>query len=188
MAKVLLGEPDFLILDEPTNHLDLEMIERLEEYLTKSNITLFMVTHDRYFLEMVCTDIFELDRGKLYIYHGSYQEYLMKKADRISLENRNLHNMKQLYKSELERVRKMPRARQSKSIDRTNKFQDLHEEFHDKKSTVLAESVKLSLSIENRRLGGKVLRLHKVTKSFGDKKIVDDFSYDFANGERVGIV
>ena len=188
LAKVLVGEPDFLILDEPTNHLDLEMIERLEEYLNKSNITLFMVTHDRYFLEMVCTDIFELDRGKLYIYHGSYQEYLMKKADRISLENRNLHNMKQLYKSELERVRKMPRARQSKSIDRTNKFQDLHEEFHDKKSTVLAESVKLSLSIENRRLGGKVLRLHKVTKSFGDKKIVDDFSYDFANGERVGIV
>ena len=188
LAKVLLGEPDFLILDEPTNHLDLEMIERLEEYLTKSHITLLMVTHDRYFLEMVCTDIFELDRGKLYIYHGSYQEYLMKKADRISLENRNLHNMKQFYKSELERVRKMPRARQSKSIDRTNKFHDLHDEFRDKKSTAISEWVRLSLTIENRRLGGKVLRLHNVSKSFGDKKIVDNFSYDFANGERVGIV
>lgn len=188
LAKVLLGDPDFLILDEPTNHLDLDMIEWLEEYLTKSNITLFMVTHDRYFLEMVCTDIFEIDRGKLYIYHGSYQDYLVKKADRMALENRNLHNMKQLYKSELERVRKMPRARQSKSIDRINKFGDLSDEYKDKKSIAIAEWVKLSLSIENRRLGGKVLRLHKITKAFGDKKIVDNFSYDFANGERVGIV
>lgn len=188
LAKVLLDEPDFLILDEPTNHLDLDMIEWLETYLTKSNITLLMVTHDRYFLERVCTDIYELDRGKLYIYHGSYQEYLTKKSDRLALENRNLHNMKQLYKAELDRMRRWPQWRQSKSIDRKNKFHDLKDEYNDKKSTALTESVRLSLSIENRRLGGKVIRLHNLTKSFGDKKIVDKFSYDFANGERVGIV
>jgi len=111
LAKTLLDEPHFLILDEPTNHLDLEMIERLENYLKKSDMTLLLVTHDRYFLERVCTDIYELDRGKLYMYPGNYEKFLMKKAERHEQEAQVVHHLKMLYKEELYWIRKAPRAR-----------------------------------------------------------------------------
>ena len=109
LAKVLLDEPDFLILDEPTNHLDVEMIEWLEKYLSQSHLTLLMVTHDRYFLDGICTDIIELERGKMYHYNGDYEAYLTKKAEREELEQRALHHMKQLWRKELAWVRKAPR-------------------------------------------------------------------------------
>lgn len=125
LARVLIDEPDFLVLDEPTNHLDLEHIEWLEKYLTKSTMTLLMVTHDRYFLERVCSDIYELDRGVIHSYKGNYANFLTKKSEREEQERSNMHKLKQLYKQELAWIRKAPRARESKAVDREKNFYDL---------------------------------------------------------------
>jgi ATP-binding cassette subfamily F protein uup len=122
---LLIEEPDFLLLDEPTNHLDVVMIERLEDYIRRNDFTVLMVTHDRYFLESVCTDIYELEAGEIHRYAGNYSFFLRKKAERDALEAKELHEMKQLYRKELERIRTAPRARGSKSVYRSKEFYDL---------------------------------------------------------------
>ena len=183
LAIVLISKPDLLILDEPTNHLDLEMIEWLEAFFAKEKITLFMVTHDRYFLERVCNEIIELDQGKLYKYKGNYSYYLQNKEERLALEATNLGKAKSLFKKELEWMRKQPKARTTKSKSRTDDFYAIKEKAHQRRKD---HQVQLEINME--RLGSKILELHKVSKSFGDKKILDGFDYVFKRGERIGII
>ena len=183
LAIVLISKPDLLILDEPTNHLDLEMIEWLESFFAKEKITLFMVTHDRYFLERVCNEIIELDQGKLYKYKGNYSYYLQNKEERLALEATNLSKAKSLFKKELEWMRKQPKARTTKSKSRTDDFFKIKEKAHQRRKD---HQVQLEINME--RLGSKILELHKVHKSFGDKKILDGFDYVFKRGERIGII
>jgi ATP-binding cassette subfamily F protein uup len=183
LAKLLIEEPDFLILDEPTNHLDLDMIEWLEEYLQQPNLTLLMVTHDRYFLDRVCDTMVELEGGQLYRYTGNYAEFLEKKANRAEVETRTLERDKKLFKKELEWVRRMPKARGTKAKARVDKFEDLKEKVSGK---ALKEEVQMD--IKGARLGGKILELHSVCKAYDDLKIVDNFFYKFKKKERVGIV
>ena len=183
LAIVLINKPDLLILDEPTNHLDLEMIEWLEAFFAKEKITLFMVTHDRYFLERVCNEILELDEGKIYKYKGNYSYYLQNKEERLALEATNLGKAKSLFKKELEWMRKQPKARTTKSKSRTDDFYQIKEKAHQRRKD---HQVQLEINME--RLGSKILELHKVSKSFGDKKILERFDYVFKRGERVGII
>ena len=183
LAIVLINKPDLLILDEPTNHLDLEMIEWLEAFFAKEKITLFMVTHDRYFLERVCNEILELDEGKIYKYKGNYSYYLQNKEERLALEATNLGKAKSLFKKELEWMRKQPKARTTKSKSRTDDFYQIKEKAHQRRKD---HQVQLEINME--RLGSKILELHKVSKSFGEKKILDNFEYIFKRGERVGII
>ena len=188
LAKALLDEPDFLILDEPTNHLDVDMIEWLERYLGQSHLTLLMVTHDRYFLDGVCTDIIELARWKMYHYTGDYESYLEKKAEREALEQRALHHLKQLWRKELEWVKKAPRWRWTKSVSREKKFDRIDDSYFDTKATLQQAAKKLTLSVETRRLGSKIIKIHHMKKAFGDKIILKDFSHDFKEWERVWII
>ncbi len=183
LAKLILEEPEFLILDEPTNHLDLDMIEWLEMYLQRASITLFMVTHDRYFLERICSHIVELDEGKLYRYKGSYSDFLEKKTARHVNEAVVLDKTQKLFQKELEWVRRMPKARGTKAKSRVEKFEDIKERAHQKRS-----NDQIQIDIKGARLGSKILELHNVSKSFGDLKIVEDFYYKFRKKERVGIV
>jgi len=182
LAKILIEEPDFLILDEPTNHLDIEMIEWLEQYLSQQNLTLFMVTHDRYFLELVCNEIVELDDGQLYTYRGNYSDYLEKKSMRVQNEKVNLEKTKKLYKKELNWIRRQPQARGTKAKSRVDKFYDIKEKAHKQ----LNED-KVELEIDMARLGSKILECHNVGKAFGDLLIAKGFSYKFKKKERVGI-
>ncbi len=192
LAKILIDEPDVLVLDEPTNHLDLEMITWLEEYLTKPSLTLLMVTHDRYFLERVCNEIIELDRGKLYTYSGNYSDYLYKKSERMQKEHKDMHNLKQLYRRELARVKKAPRARESKSVKRTKDFFELQDQFKTNQTVYKEITKKIEIASadksEQRMLGNKIIQLTKVYKSFDEKKIISDFSHEFRYGERIGIL
>lgn len=183
LAKILIDEPDFLILDEPTNHLDLEMIEWLEEFLEKSNLTLFMVTHDRYFLEIVCNEIIEIDNGTIHVYRGNYSQFLEKKAARHLNEEANLDKMKKLYTKELQWVRRQPKARGTKAKSRVDDFDRIKAAAH--KNVVSDE---MSIHIKATRMGSKILEAHALQKSFGDKVIVDGFSYKFKKGDKVGIV
>jgi ATP-binding cassette subfamily F protein uup len=183
LAKVLIEEPDFLIMDEPTNHLDLEMIEWLEDYLDRANMTLLMVTHDRYFLENVCNVILELDKGILYRHKGNYTYYLEKKAAREENEKSNLQKTRNLFGKELDWIRKQPRARGTKAKSRVEAFSVLKE-----KASKKLDDDKMTITIDMQRVGGKILELHNIKKSFGDKKIIHDFSYKFKDKERVGIV
>ena len=183
LAIVLINKPDLLILDEPTNHLDLEMIEWLEAFFAKEKITLFMVTHDRYFLELVCNEILELDQGKIYKYKGNYSYYLQNKEERLALEATNLGKAKSLFKKELEWMRKQPKARTTKSKSRIDDFYQIKEKAHQRRKD---HQVQLEINME--RLGSKILELHKVSKSFGDKKILERFDYVFKRGERLGII
>ncbi|GAA4976167.1 ABC-F family ATP-binding cassette domain-containing protein [Algibacter aquimarinus] len=183
LANALINKPDLLILDEPTNHLDLEMIEWLEAFFAKENITLFMVTHDRYFLERVCNEIIELDDGKLYNYKGNYSYYLEKREARIELEATETNKAKQLFKKELTWMRRQPKARTTKSKSRINDFADIKHRAHQRRND---HEVQLELNME--RLGSKILEFHKVSKAFKDKTILDGFSYMFQKGERVGII
>ena len=183
LAKLLIAEPDFLILDEPTNHLDLDMIEWLEDFLSQSSLTLFMVTHDRYFLENVCNQIIELDRGVLYTYSGSYSDYLEKKATREYTEAVNLDKTKRLFQKELAWVRRQPKARGTKAKSRVDKFYDIKEEAGKR-----LDDDELNLNIKSARLGSKILEAHALQKSYDDKIIVDGFDYKFKKGEKVGIV
>ena len=183
LAIVLINKPDLLILDEPTNHLDLEMIEWLEAFFAKEKITLFMVTHDRYFLERVCNEILELDEGNLYKYKGNYSYYLQNKEERLALEATNLGKAKSLFKKELEWMRKQPKARTTKSKSRTDDFYEIKEKAHQRRKD---HPIQLEINME--RLGSKILELHKVYKSFGDKKILEGFDYVFKRGERIGII
>ena len=183
LAIVLINKPDLLILDEPTNHLDLEMIEWLEAYFAKEKITLFMVTHDRYFLERVCDEILELDEGKIYKYKGNYSYYLQNKEERLALEATNLGKAKSLFKKELEWMRKQPKARTTKSKSRIDDFHQIKNKAHQRR-----KDHKVQLEINMERLGSKILELHKLQKSFGDKVILDGFDYVFKRGERIGII
>lgn len=183
LAKLILEEPDFLILDEPTNHLDLDMIEWLEEYLQRANLTLFLVTHDRYFLERVCNTIVELERGVLYKYSGNYSDFLEKKALRHENENIELDKSKKLMKKELEWIRRMPKARGTKAKSRVDAFDDIKA-----KATKNLQQQEVQIDIKGQRLGKKILEAHNVGKSFGELKIVEGFDYKFKKGERVGIV
>jgi ATP-binding cassette subfamily F protein uup len=183
LARILLSEPEFIILDEPTNHLDLDMVEWLEEYLKKGNLTLLMVTHDRYFLERVCNQIIELDGGKLYKYSGNYADYLEKKALRIETEGAEWEKNKKLLQRELAWVNRSPQARTTKAKSRVDAFFDLK----DKVGKTKVET-EMQIEIKGQRMGKKVLELHNVSKAFDNKIILDGFSYKFKPMERVGIV
>lgn len=183
LANALINKPDLLVLDEPTNHLDLEMIEWLEEFFAKENITLFMVTHDRYFLERVCNEIIELDEGELYNYKGNYSYYLEKRDARIEQEAVETGKAKQLFKKELDWMRRQPKARTTKSKSRIDDFADIKHKAHQRRND---HQIQLELNME--RLGSKILEFHKVSKAFKDKTILNGFDYTFKKGERVGII
>jgi len=183
LAIILIHKPDLLILDEPTNHLDLEMIEWLENYFKKEKITLFMVTHDRYFLERVCNEIVELDNGGFYTYKGNYSYYLQKKEERITAEQASISKAKNLFSEELEWMRRQPKARTTKSKSRIDDFYKIKEEAHKRR-----DNHKVQLEINMERMGSKILELHNVSKSFGDLQILDKFEYVFKRGERIGII
>lgn len=183
LAICLLMNPDLLILDEPTNHLDLEMIEWLEAYLQKTKLTLFMVTHDRYFLERVCNDIVELDEGIIYRYTGNYSYFLEKKEARLAIEQATVDKAKNLYVKELDWMRRMPQARTTKSKSRIDAFYKTEEVA---KSRRKDHQVQLEINME--RLGSKVVELHKVSKSFGANTVLKSFEYVFQREERVGII
>lgn len=183
LARMLLKKPDFIILDEPTNHLDLDMIEWLEEYFKKEDFTIFMVTHDRYFLERVCNEIIELEDGKLYTYKGNYSYYLDKKEERHQLEATNTGKAQQLYKKELEWMRRQPKARTTKSKSRIEDFHDIK---HRASQRRLDHKVQLELNME--RMGSKIVELHNISKELGGKNLISNFDYNFKKGERVGII
>ena len=183
LANALINKPDLLVLDEPTNHLDLEMIEWLEEFFAKENMTLFMVTHDRYFLERVCNEIIELENGKLYPYKGNYSYYLEKKEARIEQEATEQHKTELLFKKELEWMRRQPKARTTKSKSRIDDFAVIKDKASQRRKD---HEVQLELNME--RVGSKILELHKISKSYPNKPILDKFEYVFQKGERIGII
>ena len=183
LVRLILHDPEFVILDEPTNHLDLDMIEWLEEYLRNPQFTLLMVTHDRYFLDRVCDTIVELDRGKLYRYSGNYTAFLEKKAVRMDNEEIELEKDRKLLKKELDWVNRMPQARTTKAKSRVDGFYELKD-----KVSGASTDKEIQIDIKGQRLGKKVLELHDVTKRYGDKVLVDTFSYKFKPNERVGVV
>lgn len=183
LAKVLIEEPDFLILDEPTNHLDLDTIEWLENHLSSSNTTLFLVTHDRYFLDKVCNRIMELADSKMHRYVGNYAYFLEKKAERAEIEAVTLEKDKSLLKKELEWMRRQPKARTHKATYRENAFYELKEKTSGKRN-----EDKLELSVKSERIGNKIIEIQHVSKSFKDKVIVKEFNYTFKKGDRIGIV
>ncbi|PKQ68090.1 ABC transporter [Labilibaculum manganireducens] len=183
LAKVLITDADFLILDEPTNHLDLEMIEWLEEYLNKSKGTLLMVTHDRYFLDRVCNEIIEIESNTIFTYKGNYSYYLEKRAERIENLNAEVGKAQKLMKTEQEWIRRMPQARGTKAKYRVDAFEDIK-----KKASSGFKETKMDLDIKSARLGNKILELDRLYKSYGDLKILENFSYKFQRGEKIGIV
>ncbi len=183
LANVLITEPDLLILDEPTNHLDLEMTEWLEEYLRRSKLSLFMVTHDRYFLDRVCSDIIEIDRKKIYQYKGGYSYFLEKRQERIIVENAELDHANNLFRRELEWMRRQPQARGTKAKSRVDGFYDLEEKIKQQRET---ESLKLKVNASY--IGTKIFEARYISKRFGDLKIVEDFHYLFNRYEKMGII
>ncbi len=183
MARVLIDLPDLLIMDEPTNHLDLDTIEWLEGFLSTQNTTLLMVTHDRYFLDKVCTEIVELDRGEIFRYKGGYSYFLERKAEREQQLQSTTEKARNLMKKELEWMRRQPKARGTKAKYRIEAFGDLKE-----KAAGKEEVQKLELNIKQTRQGNKVIEVEHIFKKFGDKKIVEDFSYIFKKKDRIGIV
>jgi len=183
LANVLISKPDLIFLDEPTNHLDLEMIEWLENFFAKEKMTLFMVTHDRYFLERVCNEILELDEGTLYSYKGNYTYFLEKKQQRLEQEQASQEKAKNLYVRELDWIRRQPKARTTKSKSRIDDFALIKEQAQKRRREHVVE-----LEIAMQRLGSKIIELHNVVKKFPEKTILDRFSYVFKRGERVGII
>jgi ABC transport system ATP-binding/permease protein len=183
LALLLLDEPELLLLDEPTNHLDVDMIEWLEKYLQQQKITLLMVTHDRYFLDRVCNHILELEDGKLYHHTGNYAYFLEKRAEREAVYNTELSKANKLMKKELEWMRKSPKARTTKSKARITNFDNIKEKATNKKVTQ-----ELNLEIKMSRIGGKILELKKIYKSYNQIDILKGFDYTFKKGERIGIV
>ena len=183
LANTLITEPDLLILDEPTNHLDLDMTEWLEEYLRRTNLTLLMVTHDRYFLDRVCSEIIEIDNRTLYSYKGNYSYYLEKRQERIDAKTVEVERANNLYRTELEWMRRMPQARGHKARYREEAFYELEkvakQRFHD---------ANVKLDVKASYIGNKIFEADHLCKAFGDLKILDDFSYIFARYEKMGIV
>ncbi len=188
LAKTLIDmgferKHTLLMMDEPTNHLDVEMIEWLENFLSQESVTLLLVTHDRYFLDAVCTEIWELERENMYVYHGDYENYMEKKAQRIENELSSIEKAKNEYRKELEWMRKQPKARTTKSKSRQENFYDI-----EAKAKQKIEDAQLQLQVKMSRLGGKIIEMKKVYKSYGDLPILKGFDYTFSKGERIGIV
>jgi ATP-binding cassette subfamily F protein uup len=183
MAIALLSDPQLLIMDEPTNHLDLEMIEWLEEYFKQEDYTILMVTHDRYFLDRVCNEIIELDRGQLFTYKGNYSYYVEKKEERLEIEQTTQEKAQQLYKKELQWMRRQPKARTTKSKSRIDDFYQIKEAAFNRRKDHQVE-----LEINMQRLGTKIVELHKISKSYPGKTLIENFSYNFQRGERLGII
>lgn len=183
LARVLLSEPDFLILDEPTNHLDIEIIEWLEQYLSRQRVTLLMVTHDRYFLDKVCNKILEIDREQVYTYDGNYDYYLRKRQERMDNMTAELAKVRNLLRTELEWMRRQPQARGSKAKYRIDNFHEL-----ERRSQVNLRRDSVNLAVKSSYIGSKIFEARGVSKAFGDKVILRDWSYDFARREKVGIV
>ena len=172
-----------LIMDEPTNHLDVEMVEWLEHFLSKEKITLLLVTHDRYFLDVVCNEIWEIEDSTIYLHKGDYENYLEKKAARVESTSASIDKAKNIYRRELEWMRKQPKARTTKSKSREDNFYDVEKKA---KQKIVDENLQLQMNMN--RLGGKVVEMKKVYKSYDDKKILQGFDYNFKKGERIGIV
>jgi len=183
LAIALINEPDFLILDEPTNHLDLDMIEWLEDYLTKSSLTLLMVTHDRYFLDRICSDILELDEKDIYSYRGNYSQFLQKREERILQKALAAEKAQNLLRTELEWMRRMPKARTTKAKYRIDAFYDLKE-----RSEYSRNDRNIKINLPSARLGKKILTMHDVSKRYDEQVILDHFSYTFSRGEKIGII
>lgn len=183
LAAVLLSEPDLLILDEPTNHLDIVMTEWLEDYLSSPSMTLLMVTHDRYFLDNVCTDIIEIENNQVYNYQGNYAYYLEKKAERQATRESETDKARNLYLRELEWVRRMPKARGTKSKSRLDAFDDIKQ-----KAFAYRKQKEIEINFRMKRMGSKILELVKVSKQYEEKVLMDKFTYSFRKGERIGIV
>ncbi len=183
LARLILDEPDMLMLDEPTNHLDIEMIEWLENYLSRQRVTLLMVTHDRYFLDKVCNKIIEIDRQEIFAYNGNFDYYLEKRAERHEAMTSELAKVKNLLRTELEWMRRQPQARGSKAKYRIDNFHQLEQ----KAAVNLAER-NVRLDVKSTYIGNKIFEAHDVCKSFGDKVILDRWNYTFARYEKVGIV
>ena len=183
MANVLINEPDLLMLDEPTNHLDLEMIEWLENYLEKTKITLFMVTHDRYFLDRVCNEILEMEGNTIYRHRGNYSYFLEKRQDRMESTATSVEKAKNLLRTELEWARRMPQARGHKSRYRMERVDDLIV----KASQNLNEN-NIELSMNSSRLGNKILDLENISKAYGDLNLINSLTYKFQRGEKLGVV
>lgn len=183
LAKLLIESPDIMILDEPTNHLDIETIEWLEGILSGPNVTVLVVSHDRYFLDKICTKMFELSQGSLYTYDGNYAYFLEKKAEREASEASSISKAKNLYRKELEWMRKQPKARGTKAQYRIDAFAETEEMAHRK-----PDDSKLELAIQMSRLGNKIIEIHGLKKAWGDKKIINDFTYTFKKKDRIGIV
>lgn len=183
LANVLLLEPDVLILDEPTNHLDLKMIEWLERYLSRPSVTLLMVTHDRYFLENVCNRIYELDNHKFYCYEGSYSYYIEKRQERKDAEKAEVARANNLYRRELEWMRRMPQARGHKARYREENFAEIEEAARRK-----TERERMKLVAKNTYIGSKIMEIAYVSKAFGETKILNDFYYNFSRYEKLGVV
>ena len=183
LANVLISEPDLIILDEPTNHLDLEMVEWLEEFLNRANTSLLMVTHDRFFLDRVCSQIIEIDQKQLYQYKGNYSYFLEKQEERIQTQSTEVSRAKNLFRKELEWMRKQPRARGTKSKSRIEDFYSLAE-----KTQQTRQDENIQLAAKGSRIGRKIFEAKNVSKSFDDIKITEDFSYIFTRYEKMGIV
>jgi ATP-binding cassette subfamily F protein uup len=183
LAVSLINEPDFLILDEPTNHLDLDMIEWLEEYLNKTQSTLLMVTHDRYFLDRVCTEIIELDELSVYSYKGNYSYFLEKRNERLTSKSQMAEKAKNLLRTELEWMRRMPQARATKAKYRIDAFYDLKD-----KAGYSRNDKQIDINVKSARLGNKILEMEHVNKRFDDLIMLDDFTYTFSKNEKIGIV
>lgn len=182
LARVLIDKSDLLILDEPTNHLDIEMIEWIEEFLSRQNLSIMLVTHDRYFLDNVCNEIMEMETGNIFHYKGGYAYYLEKKQERISMEKIEQERSANLFRQELEWMRRMPQARTTKSKARIDAFYDLKD-----KAARKYDHENIEFRISETRIGGKVLEMNNVYKSFGEFAAVSDFTYTFKKGERIGI-
>jgi len=183
LANVLIGEPDLLILDEPTNHLDLEMVEWLEDFLKRSNMALLMVTHDRYFLDRVCTNILEIDHQAMFQYNGNYSYYLEKRQERIESFNAESERTVNLYKKELEWMRRQPQARAHKAKSRQESFYEIEE-----RAKLRHNNDTIQLDVKASYLGSKIFEANYITKAYGDLKILDNFYYNFARYEKMGIV
>ena len=183
LANVLISEPDLIILDEPTNHLDLEMVEWLEDFLKKSNMSLLMVTHDRYFLDRVCTDIYELDHNGLYHYNGNYSYYLEKRQERIENFNAETERTVNIYKTELDWMRRQPQARATKAKSRIDRFYEIEQRAKQRR-----DDTKVQLDVKASYLGSKIFEAKYISKSYGDLKILDNYYYNFSRYEKMGIV
>ncbi|MGN0231036.1 MAG: ABC-F family ATP-binding cassette domain-containing protein [Muribaculaceae bacterium] len=183
IAKLFIEKPDLILLDEPTNHLDIDMVEWLENYLSRNRITLLMVTHDRYFLDKICDRIVEIDNKSVYNYNGNYNYYLEKRAQRIEQQNAEIAKAANLYRKELDWMRRQPQARATKAKYRIDAFYDLKQ-----KATMRYDNSSISLKINSSYIGSKIFEARNLSKRFGDKVILDGFNYIFARYDKLGII